>query len=93
MALLVRTSRRFSVTEAEAGESLGDPTGHLRVACPMALAYAIVGRLAIGFMERHPRVSVTLESTDGRGRPFGRDFDLDHRGHAGHEAVRTGCRA
>jgi DNA-binding transcriptional LysR family regulator len=96
LPLLVRTSRRFAVTEAgwricargiairaglqdvvaDAAESLGEPTGHLRVACPMALAYALVGRLAIEFMTRHPRVKVTLESTDGRNRPFSAPVDL-----------------
>lgn len=96
IALLVRTSRRFSVTEvgwrtyergvairaglqdvvAEATESLGEPSGHLRVACPMALAHAMVGRMAIQFMERHPRVCITLESTDGRSRPFSDPVDL-----------------
>jgi DNA-binding transcriptional LysR family regulator len=96
IALLVRTSRRFAVTEvgwrtyergvtiraglqdvvAEAIESLGEPSGHLRVACPMALAYALVGRLAIQFMERYPRVCIALESTDGRNRPFSDPVDL-----------------
>lgn len=96
VALLVRTSRRFSVTEvgwrtyergvairaglqdvvAEATDSLGEPSGHLRVACPMALASTMVGRLAIQFMQRHPRVSVTVESTDGRSRPFSDPVDL-----------------
>lgn len=96
VALLVRTSRRFSVTEmglriyerglairaglqdvvADAAESLGEPSGHLRVACPMALAHALVGRLAFQFMEQHPRVCITLESTDGRNRPFSDPVDL-----------------
>jgi DNA-binding transcriptional LysR family regulator len=96
VALLVRTSRRFSVTDvgwrtyergvairaglqdvvAEAANSLGEPSGHLRVACPMTLAHALVGPLAIRFMQHHPRVLVTLESTDGRDRPFADPVDL-----------------
>ena len=96
VALLVRTSRRFSVTDVgwrtyergvairanlqdmvtEATQSLGEPSGHLRVACPMALAHGLVGGLAIRFMQSHPRVLITLESTDGRDKPFADPVDL-----------------
>jgi DNA-binding transcriptional LysR family regulator len=96
VALLIRTSRRFSVTEvgwrtyergvairaglqdtvAEVADSLGEPSGHLRVACPMALAQALVGPMALRVMALHPRVRITLESTDGRSRPFNDPVDL-----------------
>lgn len=96
VGLLVRTSRRFALTElgertyrhglelrarthnaiADAREGLGEPTGQLRVSCPMTLGASIVGPLAIRFMQRHPRVCVTLESTDGRMRPFSDPVDL-----------------
>ena len=69
VSLLVRSSRRFSVTEvgwrtyeravdirarlqgtvAEASDSQGEVSGHLRVSCPMALAAALVGSL-VGFL-------------------------------------------
>lgn len=94
--LLVRTSRRFTVTEvgwrtyedavgvrtqlqgaaAGASDSRGEPSGMLRVLCPMALASALVGRTAIAFMARYPRVKVLVESTDGRSRPFAAPADL-----------------
>jgi DNA-binding transcriptional LysR family regulator len=94
--LLVRTSRRFTVTDigwrtyedavrvraqlqgaaAAASDSSGEPSGLLRVLCPMALASALVGRIAIEFMARHPRVKIVIESTDGRGRPFMAPADL-----------------
>ena len=96
VSLLVRTSRRFAVTEigwriyergvairaqtrdavAEATESLGEPCGHLRVLCPMAMGTSIVGPFALRFMHLHPRVRITLESTDGRARPFNEPVDL-----------------
>lgn len=96
ISLIVRTSRRFAVTElgrqtysrgisiraalqdtlAEASDSSGEPTGHLRVSCPMALATGMVGAVAVRFMQQHPRVCVTLESTDGRARPFNDPVDL-----------------
>jgi DNA-binding transcriptional LysR family regulator len=63
-------------TMAEARESLGEPSGSLRVSCPMALAAAIVGPLAIRFMRQFPRVSVTLDSTDGRARAFSDSVDV-----------------
>jgi DNA-binding transcriptional LysR family regulator len=70
LSLLVRTSRRFAVTDIgrrtyadavatrsrlqdavdAARESQGEPSGFLRVSCPMVLASAVVGRIAI---ERH----------------------------------------
>jgi DNA-binding transcriptional LysR family regulator len=96
VALLVRSSRRFKVTElgwrlyehgagirarlqdavTDARESLGEPSGDLRLACPMALGAVIVGPLAIRFGQRHPRVRVTIESTDGRVRTSSDGVDL-----------------
>jgi DNA-binding transcriptional LysR family regulator len=96
VTLLVRNSRRFSVTDmgwrtyehgasirarlhdavADARDSLGEPSGALRVACPMALGAAIVGPLAIRFTQQHPRVRMTIESTDGRLRPGSDGVDL-----------------
>lgn len=96
VSLLVRTSRRFEVTDigrrtyedavatrarlqdalAAARESQGEPSGFLRVSCPMVLASAVVGPIAIAFMARHPGVRVSIESTDGRSRPFSEPADL-----------------
>jgi DNA-binding transcriptional LysR family regulator len=96
VSLLVRTSRRFEVTDlgrrtyegavatrarlqdavAAARESQGEPSGFLRVSCPMALGAALVGRIALAFMARYPSVRVTVESTDGRSRPFSEPADL-----------------
>lgn len=96
VSLLVRSSRRFEVTDigrrtyedavatrarlqdavAAARESQGEPSGLLRVSCPMVLGSAIVGRIAVSFMARYPSVRVSIESTDGRSRPFGEPADL-----------------
>jgi DNA-binding transcriptional LysR family regulator len=61
---------------ADARDSLAEPSGHLRVSCPMALGASIVGPLAIEFILQHPRVSLTLESTDGRMTAFSDPVDL-----------------
>jgi DNA-binding transcriptional LysR family regulator len=72
----VATRARLQDAVAAARESLGEPSGFLRVSCPMVLASAVVGRIAIAFMARHPNVRVSIESTDGRNRPFGEPADL-----------------
>lgn len=61
---------------ASASDSAGVASGLLRVSCPMVLASALVGRIAIDFMARHPNVRILLESTDGRNRPFAQAADL-----------------
>jgi DNA-binding transcriptional LysR family regulator len=61
---------------AAAREGRDEPSGHLRVSCPMALSASIVGPLAIEFMRKHPRVTFTLESTDGRAAGFNDPVDL-----------------
>jgi DNA-binding transcriptional LysR family regulator len=42
----------------------------------MVLGSAVVGRIAIAFMARYPSVRVSIESTDGRSRPFSEPADL-----------------
>lgn len=59
-----------------ARESLDEPTGHLRVQCPMALGASLVGSLAIEFIRKHPRAAVTLVTTDGRTSAFSDPVDL-----------------
>ena len=96
VSLLVRSSRRFKVTEvgerlyqhglairtetrnalAVAQDSLNEPSGHLRVSCPVAMATGLVGLLCIEFVKRHPKVSLTLDSTDGRPSASGEAADL-----------------
>lgn len=61
---------------AHARNSLDEPGGHLRVACPMAMGVAVVGPLVLEFMRQHARVRITLESTDGRPAAFSDPVDL-----------------
>lgn len=72
----VATRARLQDALAAARESQGEPSGLLRVSCPMVLASALVGRIAIEFMRRHPGVRISIESTDGRNRPFSEPADL-----------------
>ncbi|HVZ45747.1 MAG TPA: LysR substrate-binding domain-containing protein [Ramlibacter sp.] len=67
---------RLEEALAAARESQGEPSGLLRVSCPMVLASAVVGRIAIAFMQRFARVRISIESTDGRTRPFSEPADL-----------------
>jgi len=96
VSLLVRSSRRFKVTEigerlyqhglairaetrnalAVAQDTLNEPSGHLRVSCPVAMATGLVGRLCVEFVKRHPKVTLTLDSTDGRPSPWSEAADL-----------------
>ncbi len=61
---------------AVAQETLTEPSGHLRVACPVAMATNLVSPLGIEFVKMHPRVSITLSTTDGRPAPPGEAPDL-----------------
>lgn len=61
---------------AAARDSLDEPSGHLRISCPMALGASMVGPLAIEFIRKYARVSITLESTDGRLTAFSDPVDL-----------------
>lgn len=72
--LVIRTETRNALAVAQ--ETLAEPTGHLRVSCPVAMATGLVGRLCVEFVKRHPKVTLTLDSTDGRPTPSGEAADL-----------------
>ncbi|KLN57380.1 LysR substrate-binding domain-containing protein [Variovorax paradoxus] len=96
VSLLVRSSRRFRVTEigermvqhglairaetrsalSVAQDALNEPAGHLRVSCPISMATSFVGGLCLEFVKRHPKVALTLDSTDGRPSPSSEAADL-----------------
>jgi DNA-binding transcriptional LysR family regulator len=59
-----------------ARESLDEPMGHLRVQCPMALGTSLVGSLALEFVRKYPRATLTLVTTDGRASAFSDPVDL-----------------
>ncbi len=48
-----------------AQDSLGQPTGELRVACPVAMAVALLARFAVGFVGRYPLVRLSVVTTTG----------------------------
>jgi DNA-binding transcriptional LysR family regulator len=72
--LSMRAQAQNAVTIAR--ESQDEPTGHLRVQCPMALGASLVGSLAIEFIRKYPRAAVTLVTTDGRSSAFSDPVDL-----------------
>lgn len=70
----IRERMRDVVVAAEEGRN--ELSGHLRIACPMVLGALVVSGVAMSFMKRHPEVRLTIESTDGRNRPFSEPVDL-----------------
>ncbi len=72
--LEIRTAARHALVAAQ--DVRNEPSGHLRVSCPVALATSLVGRLCVEFVKRHPKVSLTLDSTDGRALPSPGPVDL-----------------
>ncbi len=70
----IRERMRDVVVAAE--ENRSELSGHLRVACPMVLGALVVSGVAMSFMQRHRAVRLTIESTDGRNRPFSEPVDL-----------------
>ena len=72
LAMRVQAQNAVSI----ARESLEEPTGHLRVQCPMALGASLVGTLAIEFVRKYPRAALTLVTTDGRASAFSDPVDL-----------------
>ena len=61
--LKIRDETRAALTVAEEGRE--EPSGALRVACPIALASFLIGDIAITFARSYPRVCLTLKTTDG----------------------------
>jgi len=57
------------VVEAEAATQAmellrSEPTGTVRLTCPLAMAQSYVARLVAGFMREYPKVRVELDATD-----------------------------
>lgn len=72
--LQIRAVTREALTLAE--DSVSAPSGVLRVACPLALSQAVVGRLAIEFAHDHPRVRFCLSTTKGTDEALLEHHDL-----------------
>lgn len=70
--LKIRDEARAALAMADDGRS--EPSGALRVACPIALSSFLVGDVAIAFARSYPRVCLTLKTTDGS--TPGEHFDL-----------------
>lgn len=67
--------------EAEAAQTLIDnahaePCGTLRLACPVALLHACLGRMLIDFTQRHPQVGLQIVTLNRPADVIGEGFDL-----------------
>lgn len=72
--LKIRATVRSAMIAAQ--DALDEPAGHLRVACPVALSTGLVSRVCVEFVKLHPKVSLTLNTTDGRALPLDGSADL-----------------
>jgi DNA-binding transcriptional LysR family regulator len=61
--LKIRDETRAALAMAQEGRN--EPSGALRVACPIALASFLIADIAIAFARSHPRVCLTLKTTVG----------------------------
>lgn len=61
--LKIRDETRAALAMAQEGRD--EPSGALRVACPIALASFLIGDIAIAFSRDHPQVCLKLKTTDG----------------------------
>jgi DNA-binding transcriptional LysR family regulator len=59
-----------------ARDSLKEPSGTLRIACPTMLATAVVGRVAAEFAAAHEKLRVTLHTVTGIAEPLAEQYDL-----------------
>ena len=59
-----------------ARDSLNEPRGSLRIACPGALSTMIVGPFCCEFALRYPLVKVTLDASDGTKSPSIDGYDI-----------------
>lgn len=73
-ACSIRESALSAVGLAQ--DSVGEPTGLLRVACPIALATGFVTRIAASFVRQHPRVQLSLTTTLGSADTLAERFDV-----------------
>lgn len=70
----IRAETQGAVSAAH--DSLGRPSGPLRISCPIALSALLVAPLAIDFSRRYPEVSITLDANDGRPSALSEPVDL-----------------
>lgn len=59
----IRDAAQSAITLAN--EYRGEPSGLLRVACPVALAAIVVSHVAASFVKSHPKVRLSLTTTTG----------------------------
>jgi len=69
------------VVEAEAATQAmellrSEPTGTVRLTCPLAMAQSYVARLVAGFMREYPKVRVELDATDRTVNLIDERFDV-----------------
>jgi DNA-binding transcriptional LysR family regulator len=70
----IRESAQAAWDEAHA--RLGEPSGLLRVACPVAMAAAILAPFAGAFLLRYPRVQLAIATTTGMVEALAERADL-----------------
>ncbi|WP_414475980.1 LysR substrate-binding domain-containing protein [Microvirga sp. M2] len=59
-----------------AQDTLAEPRGRLRVACPGALATLVVGSFCVDFARSYPHVTITVDAIDGARFPTNDGYDI-----------------
>ncbi len=72
----VRILADIDETEAEIGNRVLSPRGHLRIGAPSQIGRRRIAEVAAGFAEAHPEVSIELVLTDSRLEETGEEFDI-----------------
>ncbi len=72
LAVMTEVEKVYS----EASDIQQEPSGTLRISCPVVIAHTVVGKIAAKFAKEYDRVQVALEVTNRTVDPVGEGFDL-----------------
>ena len=73
-AATIRDSARLAFGVVQ--DSRGEPAGELKVACPVAMATFLLARFAAGFVQRYPRVRLSVATTTGMVESLAERYDI-----------------
>lgn len=72
LAIMTEVDRVYN----EATDLQSEPSGLLRICCPIAIAHTVVGKIAANFAKRYKKVQLALEVTNRTVDPILERFDL-----------------
>lgn len=72
LAIMTEVDRVYS----EATNLQSEPSGLLRICCPMVIGHVIVGKIAANFAKQYNKIQLALEVTNRTVEPISERFDL-----------------